>query len=86
MTKETKKPAKTFSLGRVRASVWENSNKEGEAFHNISFERSYKDKDGKWHNTNSYGVKDLFSLIRVAAQAARFCQFPETSADEKEAA
>lgn len=86
MTKETNKPAKTFSLGRVRASVWENFSKEGESFYTVSFERSYKDSDGKWHNTNSYGVKDLFSLIRVAAQAARFCNFPETATDEKEAA
>lgn len=83
MTKETKKPAKTFSLGRVRASVWENTTKEGETFHTVSFERSYKDKGGKWHNTNSYGAKDVLSLIRVAAQVARFCQFPETN--EKEA-
>ena len=83
MTKETNKPAKTFSLGRVRASVWENTTKEGETFHTVSFERSYKDKDGKWHNTNSYGAKDLFSLIRVATQVARFCAFPETN--EKEA-
>ncbi len=86
MTKETNKPAKTFSLGRVRASVWENSNKEGETFHTVSFERSYKDKDGKWHNAHSYGVKDLLSLIRVAAQAVHFCQFPAISIDEKEAA
>ena len=86
MTKETKKPAKTFSLGRVRASVWENTTKEDEIFHTVSFERSYKDKDGKWHNTNSYGLKDIFYLTCVAGQAAHFCQFPETSTDEKEAA
>lgn len=82
MTKETNKPVKTFNLGRVKASVWKNADSNGDTFHSVSFERSYKDANGKWHNTHSYGAKDLFSLIRVATQAARFCAFPETSTQE----
>lgn len=86
MTKATKQPVKKISLGSVRASIWENTTNEGETFHTVSFERSYKDKAGKWHNTSSYGAKDLLNLIRVAAQAEAFIQFPKVETDEKEAA
>lgn len=83
MTKETNKPVQNFKWGRVRASVWQNTTNDGTTFHTVTFECNYK-KDGKWHNGHSFGLKDLYSLIRVASDAARFCSFPETK--EKEAA
>lgn len=84
MTTETKKPVQTYKLGRVKTSIWKNAKADGETFYTASFERSYKDHDGKWHNSHAYGLKDVLNLIRLFARVARFMTFPE-GGNEKEA-
>lgn len=72
MTTETKKPIKTFKLGQVRVSIWENVNATGGEYCSARFERSYRDREGNWHNTQSFVLKDILNLIQLAAQAAWF--------------
>ena len=72
MTTETKKPIKTFNLGQVRVSIWENASATGEKYCSARFERSYRDSDGNWRNTQSFLLKDILNLIQLAAQAAWF--------------
>ena len=64
-TAEPKKaPAEKIRVGLITASIWENTNDKG-TFHNVSFERRYKDGD-QWKSTHSYGFNDLLDLAKAA--------------------
>ncbi len=73
---ENNQPEKKFRAGAIAATVWANEgkNKEGEknSFNTISFERSYKDKDGKWKSTNSLRINDLPRAVVVLNKAYEY--------------
>ncbi len=56
-------PEKKFRAGAISATVWLNkghkANGEETEYKTISLERSYTDKEGKWHSTNSFRINDL---------------------------
>ena len=65
-TAEPKKaPAEKIRVGLITASIWENTNDNG-TFHNVTFERRYKDAEGNWKSTHSYGFYDLLDLAKAA--------------------
>lgn len=63
MKNEKNLPEKKFRAGAITATVWKNKGqtKEGNEteFNTISFERSYKDKNGEWKTTSSLRINDL---------------------------
>jgi hypothetical protein len=63
MTK--KKPVHELRLGRVRAAIWENDTRNG-ARHNATFSRLYRDQEGNWQDSTSFGRDDLPLLQKVA--------------------
>jgi hypothetical protein len=69
-------PEKKFRAGAIAATVWANEgkNKDGEknSFNTISFERSYKDKEGKWKSTNSLRINDLPRAVVVLNKAYEY--------------
>ena len=66
-TNETKKnaPAAKVSVGLQTASIWKNES-EGRAFYNVTFDRRYRDSEGNWKSTSSYGRDDLLALAKLA--------------------
>jgi hypothetical protein len=62
---DTKQPAARINLHPVSAAIWRNENQKG-AFYSVTFERSYKDDDGKWHRSGSFNASDLLLLAKVA--------------------
>lgn len=65
-------PEKSFRQGACAASIFANEiEKNGKPIlvPKVSIQRRYRDKDGKWQSTNSYGVNDLPKLIIVASKA-----------------
>ena len=65
-------PEKTFNQGSCRAAVFANEIKQNgktAIFRNVSIQKRYKDKDGNWQNTNSFGVNDLPKLVLIATKA-----------------
>ena len=66
---DAKKPASRISLHPVSAAIWRNQNQKGDAFYSVTFERSYKDEDGKWQASNSFSLSELLLLSKVADQA-----------------
>lgn len=62
------KPAQTFRSKGTKAAIWENTGKDGK-FYTVTFTRSYKDVEGNWKETDSYGKSDLNDLSNVARQA-----------------
>ena len=62
---ETKNPpAGKVRVGLITASIWENKTEKG-TFHNVTFERRYKDGD-QWKSSHSYNADDLLALAKAA--------------------
>ncbi len=62
------KPVKSFRAGAVEAAIFENERTVGGKklkMSNVVFRRSYKDKDGNWQNSDSFGVNDIPKLRLV---------------------
>jgi len=63
---ETKKPpADKIRVGLVTATIWENETEKG-LFHNVTFERRYRDGEGNWKSSHSYNTEDLLALAKAA--------------------
>ena len=70
--KNTAQPEKSFRQGSCSASIFANEfKKNGKPVMvpKVSIQRRYRDKDGSWQSTNSYGVNDLPKLALVATKA-----------------
>ena len=61
-------PATAFSSGNVNAAIWENTGENG-PFFSVNFSRPYKDTQGNWKASSSYGLNDLDSLSSLAELA-----------------
>ena len=63
------RPTATVRIGTVKAAIWENR-KDGErARYNVTFSKRYRDAEGQWKTTHSFGRNDLLVLAKVADQA-----------------
>jgi len=62
------KPAAKVTMFPIMASIWRNE-KDGRAYYNVTFERSYKDDAGNWKYTGTFNAGDLLLLAKVADQA-----------------
>ena len=51
-------PIKSIQSGKVSLSVWEN-NFDGQTSYSYTIQKSYKDKEGKWQRSGSFGKQDL---------------------------
>jgi hypothetical protein len=66
-----KLPVKTFRLGRIKATVWENE-ADQKKFFNVTFARTYMDDARNFHDTDSFGRDDLPLVAKLADQAHTF--------------
>jgi len=66
-------PERKFRSGAISATVWVNQavSKEGKeiSYKTVSFERSYKGADEKWHTTKSLRMNDLPKAALVLQKA-----------------
>jgi hypothetical protein len=64
------RPVKEVRLGRIKASVWSNTNSKQEQWYSCVLTRSYKDAQGEWKSSHSLGLDDLLvagEVLRLAA-------------------
>ena len=74
MTSNTK-PIEEVRIGAVKAAIWKNETDNGPRY-NVTFSRIYKNGDGKWRSTSSFGRDDLLLVAKVADKAHTFiCGF-----------
>jgi hypothetical protein len=63
-TKQTadakKGPIDEIRVNGCKVAVWQNETDKG-IRHNVTFDRSYRDAEGKWQTTASYGLSDLLA-------------------------
>lgn len=65
------RPVFSVRFGSVKAAVWRNAIDNGEvrgAFYNVTCNRSYRDVDDNWHDTQSFGYEDLLPLAKAIDQ------------------
>lgn len=68
-TNETnKRPVAKLRIGLIAAYIWPRITEKG-TFYNVSFERRYKDAEGKWQSSFSFNQDDLLILSKLADQA-----------------
>jgi hypothetical protein len=67
-TESKNAPVDRIRAGSVTASIWENVTDKGTRM-SVTVQRSYKDKDGKWHNIESYSGTELLELAHAALKA-----------------
>ena len=68
-------PEVTFRHGPCSASVFQNEYERGEdrfTVKNVSFQRSYQDKDGDWKTTSYLRVNDIPKAVLVLNKAYEF--------------
>lgn len=78
-------PEKKFRVGAIAATIWNNETiRDGKkvSYLTVSFERSYKDKDGTWKNTNSLRISDLPKAVLVLNKAYEFLALNNEMLDE----
>lgn len=77
-----KTPVKKFSAGSVSCALWENEmqlpNGGTKDVLKATFERRYKDKNGEWKSSNSYGRNEL-ALLRYCVDKAFEAMLEERS-------
>lgn len=59
------RPVHEVRLGRVRAAIWENDVENGKR-HNVTLSRLYKDDEGEWRDSTSFGRDDLPLVAKVS--------------------
>ena len=61
-------PATAFRSGNVTVAIRENTGENG-PFFSVTFSRPYKDAQGIWKTSSSYGLNDLDALSSLAELA-----------------
>jgi hypothetical protein len=71
MATQSKKPATTLRCGGIKAAIWMNTGEKG-AFYSATFTRPFKDAQGIWKDSTSFGPSDLEAISLLAAQAKQW--------------
>jgi hypothetical protein len=73
METKKQKPEKKFRVGAVSATIWKRTHttKDGQPFdrHQVSLDRTYKDRNDQWQSTNSYDTNDVPKAILALSNA-----------------
>src|SRR3954452_607072 len=59
------RPIHSVRLRNIRAAIWANETEQGPRY-NTTFCRLYKDGEGSWRSSDSFGRDDLLLLAKVA--------------------
>ena len=79
------KPTAEVRLGRIKAAIWANENRNGERWHTVQLTRLYQDGD-QWRSTHSFGRNDLLTVAKVADLAhTKVCNLEAAERDREEA-
>jgi hypothetical protein len=55
--------------GALSVTIWKNKSEKGFDYNTFSFQRSYKDKEGNWQNTDTFRKSDLLRVARLCQKA-----------------
>ncbi|MCB9842520.1 MAG: hypothetical protein H6812_04610 [Phycisphaeraceae bacterium] len=58
-------PVAKVKIGLITAAIWANQTEKG-TLYNATIDRRYRDGNGDWKSSGSYGRDDLLTLAKVA--------------------
>ena len=70
----TQQPVARFRAGQVSCAIWENEinvNGMTKTMLKASVSRRYKDRDGNWQSSQSFGRNEVFLAIQCLRQAVK---------------
>ena len=84
------KPEKTIRIGSISASIFANTREAGDeektrTIRSVTLQRSYKDDEGNWRNTASFGLADLPTALRVLELAQAHVERAELVSESRAA-
>lgn len=62
------RPAGEIRYGRLKATIWRQESEQG-PWYSVVVTRSYKDAQGEWASSQSFGRDDLLVLAKLCDQA-----------------
>ena len=62
------RPDDEVRIGTVKAAIWQNQAGDRTRY-NVTFSKSFRDAEGQWKSTQSFGRNDLLVLAKVADMA-----------------
>ena len=77
------KPHDEVRIGTVKAAIWRNDVADKTRY-SVTFSRIYRDAEGQWKTTQSFGRNDLLVLAKVADRAHSRIVDLERTEDEAE--
>jgi len=66
---EKQHPLDTLRDGALKATIWEQADKDGDIYHTVSLARTYEDREGKLRDTASFSANDLLRVAELAREA-----------------
>jgi hypothetical protein len=78
-----RRPVHEIAVGSVRVAIWMNQTTSGLALFNATFSRSYKDREGNWRDSESFGRDELPLLNRAVELAHDWIYYKQLEADEQ---
>lgn len=79
------KPVKEFRVGRIKVAIWKNeSEKDGKTViqHSIKIQKSFRNDDGEYQETNNYFPDELPKLALAVRKAYEFVALRERSPED----
>jgi hypothetical protein len=70
------KPVFTRRLNRIEVAIWKNETAEN-IWQNITFQRTYRDKQGVMQNTTNFRIDDLPAVAFLAVKAYDYLALTE---------
>jgi hypothetical protein len=63
-------PAKKLRIGNLSVVIWRNhSGEKGTTWYSVNINRSYKNGDDQWKETDSLGFDDLLTMAKLLDDA-----------------
>src|SRR5438128_7719109 len=63
------RPVHEVRMGRICAAIWQHTDGDEKIWHNVTLSRIYKDNQGNWARSDSFGKSDLPLVARVTQRA-----------------
>lgn len=79
---ENNRPVREIRIGAVKASIWKNEAKNGGSYYSASFHTLYRDQEGSWRRSSSFGRDDLLLLAKVVDQVHSYMVEMATPAND----
>lgn len=75
-------PAHRIQDGTLKVTIWRNTSTEGKTYYSVNPQRSYRQGDDTWKETDSLNADDLLAMAELLREAYRWIR-DQKKADAK---